>query len=82
MTIKTAVSLPDTTYRRAETARRKNRQSRSALYARALELYLKALEVRELEARYEAGYRKHPEDPEEIRALGKAGLSVLSKEPW
>lgn len=82
MTIKTAVSLPSLTYQKAEQARRKSKQSRSALYARAIELYLKALEIRELEARYEAGYRKYPEDAEEMRALEKVGLEVIAKEPW
>ncbi|MBI3298715.1 MAG: hypothetical protein HYZ75_11160 [Elusimicrobia bacterium] len=82
MTIKTAVSLPSATYQKAEQARRKTKQSRSALYTKALETYLKALEIREMEARYEAGYRAHPEDPEEIRALTKASLSVIANEPW
>mgnify|MGYP001587484038 CR=1 FL=1 len=82
MTIKTAVSLPALTYQKAEQARRKTKQSRSALYTRAIETYLKALEIREAEARYEAGYHKHPEDPAEYHALTQASLEVIAQEPW
>lgn len=80
--VKTAVSLPAETYRRAEALRRKARKSRSALYAEALEAYLKALETREKEARYEAGYRAMPETRHETAGATKASLASLELEDW
>lgn len=83
--VKTAVSLPAETFQRAEALRRKEGKTRSALYAEALEAHLKALEVRELEARYEAGYRKHPEteaELAEIDAFAKLSAQSLEPEDW
>lgn len=80
--VKTAVSLPAETYHRAEALRRKNGSSRSELYATALRAYLGLLEVRELEARYVAGYKAHPEEETEMEALLKASLPALGKEVW
>ncbi len=80
--IKTAVSLPAETYRRVEAVRRKSKQSRSALYAQALEAFLKAQEVREMEARYEAGYRAKPETKAEIEWATQASLTALEPEDW
>jgi hypothetical protein len=80
--IKTAVSLPSETFRRAEALRRKASQSRSQFYATALDAFFKALEVRELESRYEAGYRAKPEAKGDIDWAVRAGLSVLEPEDW
>lgn len=83
--IKTAVSLPEDTYRRAENLRRKARKSRSALYAQALQALLKAEEIREKEAQYEAAYRKQPvtqAELEDIKAFAKIGWETLEKEDW
>lgn len=67
--VKTAISLPAQTYQRAEAVRKKAGKSRSELYAQALDGFLRVLEVREMEARYEAGYRKHPETREEVAEI-------------
>lgn len=82
---KTAISLPGATFERAEAARKRLGATRSELYARALEDFLKAMEVRELERCYEAGYRKKPpskKELKEINALMQAGLEALEKEIW
>ena len=81
-TTKTAISLPTETFRHAEALRRKTGKSRSALYAAALESYFKASEVREKEARYEAGYRAKPESEAELAWVTAAGLAGLQKEDW
>ena len=84
-TIKTSVTLPTETFRRAESLRIKTGKSRSSFYAAALERYLKAEEDREKEARYEAGYRDLPETPEEIADLKgflTLSLQTLEKEDW
>lgn len=78
--VKTAISLPAETYQRAEAARKKAGKSRSELYAQALNGFLRALEVREMEASYEAGYRKHPERPEEVAEV--EALAKLAAAAW
>lgn len=80
--MKTAFSLPEPLFRAAEAKRKRSGLSRSALYARALEAYLRADQVRELEARYEAGYREAPDDSGEIEALLKATAGTLGEKEW
>lgn len=81
-TVKTAFSLPDALFREAEARRRKAGLSRSALYARALAAYLRADQVREREALYEAGYRDVPEDAAELDAILKATVGTLGQAEW
>lgn len=81
-TVKTAFSLPNSLFRAAEARRRKAGLSRSALYARALAAYLRADQVREREARYEAGYRDVPEDAAELDAILKATAGTLGEAQW
>lgn len=84
-TIKTAVSLPAETFRKAEALRRKSSKSRSSFYAEALEAHLRAQELREMEARYEAGYRAHPETRAEkarLKNFAKISAKVLEPEEW
>lgn len=80
--VKTAVSLPAVTFSDIEAFRRKTGRTRSQVYADALRAYLRSIEVAELEARYEAGYKAHPEDAAEIDALLGATLPLLPKEDW
>ena len=80
--VKIAVSIPREKHHRAEILRRKTGDSRSALYSKALDSLFSSLEVRELEERYEAGYRAKPEDVGELRAAMKASAQVLRKEKW
>lgn len=83
--IKTAVSLPAETFRKAEALRRKKSKSRSSFYADALKAYLEAQEVREMEARYEAGYRARPETEAEkaqAEALFNTAAGALEPEDW
>jgi metal-responsive CopG/Arc/MetJ family transcriptional regulator len=81
-TVKTAVSLPVETFAHAEQIRKKNGKSRSELYADALKDYFRQLEIREIEARYAAGYKAKPENLAEISAGARAGFKVLAKEDW
>ena len=64
---------------------RKAGKSRSELYARALEAYFKAAEVREMDARYETAYRRKPEtlrEVAEVAAFAKLSARALEKEDW
>lgn len=80
--IKTAISLPQETYRRAEELRRKTGKSRSELYANALSAYFGVQELRDREARYVAGYQAMPESVPEAQALVKASASAFEPEDW
>lgn len=79
---KTAISLPAETFERAERLRRVLGKSRSELYAMALDAYFGALEVRELESRYAAGYSAKPESVKEVEALTRASAEALPAEDW
>ncbi len=80
--IKTAVSLPEPLYRRAEILRRKSRLSRSGLYAAALKAFFRDWEVREMEERYAAGYRAVPEDARHAEASVKMAAEIAEPEDW
>lgn len=80
--IKTAVSIPQDKYRRAELLRKRTGESRSALYAKALDSLFTSLAVRELEEKYEAGYRAVPEETGDLSAALKASARAIGKEKW
>ena len=68
--MKTAVSLPDATFRRADVAARRLGVSRSELYSRALDAYLGPPADVEITARLDEVYADIPStlDPELISA--------------
>ncbi len=80
--VKTAVSIPRDKYRKAELARKMTGDSRSRFYSRALDSLFSSLEVREMEEKYEAGYRAKPEDTAELEAALKASALLRGKERW
>jgi len=74
--MKTAISLPDATFRRADAVARRLGLSRSELYVKALEAYLGPPSEEELTARFDAIYAVVPSnlDPElreaQLNAIG------------
>ena len=76
-TIKTAVSLPAETYRKAEKLRKKLGKSRSEMIADALAGVIKAEETREKEERDNAAYAKNPYTAEEIEEAMQ-----ITEEAW
>lgn len=58
--MKTAVSVPDATFRRADVAARRLGMSRSELYVRALEAFLGPPSDDELTARFDEVYGEQP----------------------
>ncbi len=74
--MKTAISLPEATFRRADVAARRMGLSRSELYVKALEAYLGPPSEEELTARFDAVYAMVPSnlDPEllevQLNAIG------------
>jgi hypothetical protein len=78
--MKTAVSMPDDLFRKAEAEARRLRVSRSQLYARAIEEFLKAQQGSSVTERLNDVYSRIPAkvDP----ALERAQRKSLQKESW
>ena len=78
--MKTAVSMPDDLFRRAEAAARRLRVSRSELYARAIGEFLKVQQGSAITERLNEVYsRKSAKvDP----GLHRAQLKSLDKDAW
>lgn len=79
--MKTAVSIPDDVFRRADEAAAALRCSRSYLYTQALKAYLKEREGASITERLNAYYDKYPDeglDP----VLQALQYRVLSRDPW
>lgn len=72
--MKTAISLPDITFRRADAVARRLGLSRSELYVKALEAYLGPPSEEEITARLDAVYADQPStlDPELVAAQRSA----------
>lgn len=57
-------------------------ESRSHVIREALAKYITAREEDELDRQYEEGYRKFPEDVEELSAMEAASAESLKDDPW
>ena len=80
---KVAVSIPLSTLRAVEQARRRLRRSRSAIVTEALEAWLRARAVGVADRRYISGYLRHPETPEEVAASEALAMEAMASwEPW
>lgn len=81
--MKTAVSVPDATFRRADRAAEVLGVSRSELYARALDEYLDRLENTNLTNRIDAALARSGGDPELTRAVVETSHAALADgEEW
>ena len=78
--MKTAVSLPDDLFRRAETAARRLRVSRSKLYAEAITEFLKQQNRNAITERLNEVYSRHPAKVD--AGLHRAQLKSLAKDNW
>lgn len=79
---KVAFSLPQPLYRTVEQARRRTRQSRSAVMQEALRLWIERDQEATRIRQYVDGYRKKPEAPGEVAGLEAAGLEPWTDLPW
>jgi len=78
--MKTAVSLPDDLFRRAESAARRLRVSRSKLYAQAIADFLKQQNRNAITERLNDVYSRHPAEVD--AGLHRAQLKSLAKDNW
>ena len=78
--MKTAISLPDPLFKEAEKMARRMGLSRSQLYARAIESYVKVKRGEEIT---EALNRVYGNDPPGLDpVLAKMQWIVLARDPW
>jgi metal-responsive CopG/Arc/MetJ family transcriptional regulator len=78
--MKTAVSLPDDLFQRAEVAARHLRVSRSKLYAKAIAEFLKQQNGNAITERLNDVYSRHPAKVD--AGLHRAQLKSLAKDSW
>jgi metal-responsive CopG/Arc/MetJ family transcriptional regulator len=78
--MKTAVSMPDDLFRKAEAAARRLRLSRSELYAKAIEEFLKAQQGSAITERLNDVYSRMSAKVEP--ALERGQLQSLEKDSW
>lgn len=79
---KVAISLPEDTLKAIEKERKARGESRSEFFRHAIESYLKQeKESKEIEA-YIRGYTVVPESIEEVEAINRASIKILSEESW
>jgi metal-responsive CopG/Arc/MetJ family transcriptional regulator len=79
---KVAISLPETLLRAIEKQRKVRGESRSEFFRRAAEKLLKQEQQSGAIEAYVRGYRTTPESAEEVEAVHRAGVAVLTAEPW
>ena len=78
--MKTAVSLPDDLFRRAEATARRLRLSRSELYAKAIAEFLTSQQTNSITERLNDLYSRSPAKVE--TGLHRAQLKSLKKNVW
>ncbi|MEW6556967.1 MAG: ribbon-helix-helix domain-containing protein [Elusimicrobiota bacterium] len=77
---KVAISLPASDYKKIENIRRKMKIGRSALIDDAIRFWLDWVEQQELIKQYESGYRKNPEDIQQIKVMEKLSAEAFREE--
>ena len=83
--VKTAISLNEDLFRKAESARKQMKMSRSKLVGQALSEFLERREDKHILDQINEAYAKQPETPEELDFLRKASRSLgrtIEDEKW
>jgi len=80
MAVKTAVSLPDEIFRRAERAAKKLGVSRSELYAKAIAAYLESFETGEVTKLLDEVYGAEPAEIDPL--LSRMQSASIPSESW
>jgi metal-responsive CopG/Arc/MetJ family transcriptional regulator len=80
--VKVAISLPQELFAAAERERKEGGESRSELYRRAIDAYLRHRREQRAVERYIRGYQEYPETDHEVAAVHELSKETLSKEQW
>jgi metal-responsive CopG/Arc/MetJ family transcriptional regulator len=78
--MKTAISIPNNVFERAESLARKLKISRSELYTEAVKVYLKENHIEDVTAKLNEVYENAASNLDE--SLLKAQTAILPKEKW
>jgi len=78
--LKVAISIPKEDYYKLEQIRKKLGFGRSAIIDKAIRFWLGHREKEELIKRYQEGYRKKPENIQEIEDFEKAAAEAFREE--
>ena len=79
---KIAISLPIEDLKRIEKIRKERGVQRSALIDEAIRFWLSNREKEKMIEQYEAGYRRHPESIDEIKAMEGLAADAFEEEGW
>lgn len=79
---KIAISLPEDVLKVIEEERKAKGESRSAFFRRAIEALLRQQREHAAVEQYVRGYQKMPETADEVQTAHRAGVAVLTEEPW
>ena len=79
--VKSAISIPDPLFREGEKAAKRLKVSRSELYRRALESFLRILRERDITASYDAAFADK-ESPEEVEFRRQTTRRALLEVEW
>ena len=81
--VKIAISIPKEDFKLLEVLRKKMGITRSALIDKAIHYWLNRRKEEQMIKRYEEGYRRIPESPDEHISLEKLGLEAFDpEEKW
>lgn len=80
--MKTAISIPDDLFQRADSAAAALHVSRSELYRRALDAYLQQLPQGSLTAQLDEFYAEHPECNALEAGWATLQADAVGREPW
>ena len=80
--MKTAISIPDDIFRRAEAAAKRLGMSRSELFTRAAMEFVRANPPEDVTASYDAAFAEPESDRALDRARRRAARAVLRKVEW
>lgn len=79
-TLKIAISLPKEDFYKIEKIRKKLGFGRSNIIDKAIRFWLGRMEQAELVESYQLGYKKKPENIQEIKAMEKASAEAFKEE--
>lgn len=81
-TVKVAISLPSDLLVVAERAREARGETRSEFFRLAIEAWLQREEQQAAIDQYVEGYRRCPENDDEVEEASKVAATVFALEPW
>jgi metal-responsive CopG/Arc/MetJ family transcriptional regulator len=80
--VKIAITLPRREFRILESARKKDRETRSSIILRSIRHWLECKDMRNKILQYQTGYQNHPESNNEMEAMESAQAEALEPEDW